>query len=154
MSKVEQIDRLEMVERGEVMRGREVVRVVPDGDGEGTQGRGSGGEGRKSGPCKLLLEDAGGRRVYGIEMKSVEGVKNDMAIGAKVWPRGHQVGRRAANRSAQLVLKNVVVARGLLLLTPANTTFLGGKIEAMNQAWLASRKQTLQASVDQLKARN
>lgn len=50
------------------------------------------------------------------------------------------------------MLKNVIVARGLLLLTPANTTFLGGKIEVMNQEWLASRKQTLLAAIELLKS--
>lgn len=79
VSRVEQIDRIEMGERGEVQRGREVVRVVLE---EGVEG----GEGtqRKTGPCKVLLEDAGGRRVYGVELKAVEGIKGDMAIGAKV----------------------------------------------------------------------
>lgn len=78
MSRIEQIERIEMVERGEVQRGREVIRVVPEGDGVQpvTQG--------KTGPCRVLLEDAGGRRVYGIELKPVEGIKSDMAIGAKV----------------------------------------------------------------------
>lgn len=52
-----------------------------------------------------------------------------------------------------MVLRNVVVARGLLLLTPANTLFLGGKIEGLNQEWLAGRKQMLQAAIEELKAR-
>lgn len=82
VSIVEQIDRIEMAERGEIQRGREVIRVVPEGDGVGAQ---AGTEQKvKTGPCKVLLEDAGGRRVYGIELKVVEGVKSDMAIGAKV----------------------------------------------------------------------
>lgn len=88
VSRVEQIDKIEMAERGEMQRGREVIRVVPEGDGVGTQA-GGGGEAQveqkgKTGPCKVLLEDAGGRRVYGIELKAVEGIKGDMAIGAKV----------------------------------------------------------------------
>ncbi|KAL0631931.1 hypothetical protein Q9L58_009185 [Maublancomyces gigas] len=137
VSRVEQIDKIEMAERGEIQRGREVIRVVPEIDGVETQVEGGGvGQGEqkvKTGPCKVLLEDAGGRRVYGIELKPVEGIKSDMAIGAK------------------LVLRHVVVTRGLLLLTPATTTFLGGKIEVMNQAWLASRKQTLQTAIEALK---
>lgn len=89
VSRVEQIDKIEMAERGEIQRGREVIRVVPEGDGVGTQAGGGGVAGQaeqkvKTGPCKVLLEDAGGRRVYGIELKPVEGIKSDMAIGAKV----------------------------------------------------------------------
>lgn len=95
VSRVEQIDRIEMAERGEIQRGREVIRVVPEGDGVGTQaGTGQGEQKVKTGPCKVLLEDAGGRRVYGIELKVVEGVKSDMAIGAKVCSLLAPVGSR------------------------------------------------------------
>lgn len=161
VSRVEQIDKIEMAERGEIQRGREVIRVVPELDGVGTQVEGGGGAGVghgeqkvKTGPCKVLLEDAGGRRVYGIELKPVEGIKSDMAIGAKVGSLitpmtvAYELTRFGG---LQLVLRHVVVTRGLLLLTPATTAFLGGKIEAMNQVWLASRKQTLQTAIEALK---
>lgn len=51
-----------------------------------------------------------------------------------------------------MVLRNVVVARGLLLLTPGNTVFLGGKIEGLNEAWKAGRKQMLQSAIEELKS--
>lgn len=97
VSRVEQIDKIEMAERGEIQRGREVIRVVPEGDGDGigTQAGTVQGEQKvKTGPCKVLLEDAGGRRVYGIELKAVEGVKSDMAIGAKVCSSFAPLGNR------------------------------------------------------------
>lgn len=95
VSRVEQIDRIEMAERGEIQRGREVIRVVPEGDGVGTQAGAVQGEQKvKTGPCKVLLEDAGGRRVYGIELKAVEGVRSDMAIGAKVCSSFAPLGSR------------------------------------------------------------
>lgn len=99
-SRIQQIERIEMGERGEIVKGREVIRVVPtqDESGEGAGGSGGAGgaggtEGRragqptgKEGPYKVLVEDAGGRRVYGIELKSVPGIKSDMPMGTKVFP--------------------------------------------------------------------
>ncbi|KAH0606655.1 uncharacterized protein H6S33_003489 [Morchella sextelata] len=131
LSRVEQLDRLEMAARGEVVRGREVIRVLPEEDGEAPRVVGRAG---KTGPCKVLVEDAGGRRVYAVELEAVEGVKSDMAIGAK------------------MVLKDVTAARGLLLLTPGNTTFLGGKIEVLNLAWVEGRRQALQSAIEQLRS--
>lgn len=51
-----------------------------------------------------------------------------------------------------MVLKDITAARGLLLLTPGNTTFLGGKIEVWNQAWVEGRIQALQSAIEQLKS--
>ncbi|RPB05148.1 hypothetical protein L873DRAFT_1663444 [Choiromyces venosus 120613-1] len=129
-----------MDERGEFMKGKEVIRLVPEEEGD------EGGEGRpagmpkainvKTGPHKLLMEDAGGRRVYGIELQDVQGIKVDMPMGTKI------------------VLKNVTVARGVLLLTPANTVFLGGKVEALNQQYLANRKQVLIAGLGKLNSQS
>jgi len=87
-SKINQIDRIEMGERGEFMKGKEVIRLVPEEEG------GDGGEGgpvgrsmvvtAKTGPHKLLMEDAGGRGVYGIELHDVQGIQVDMPMGTKV----------------------------------------------------------------------
>lgn len=87
-SKINQIDRIEMSERGEIMKGKEVIRLVPEEEG------GDGGEGgfvgrppvvaAKTGPHKLLVEDAGGRGVYGIELHDVQGIQVDMPMGTKV----------------------------------------------------------------------
>ena len=87
-SKINQIDRIEMSERGEIMKGKEVIRLAPEEEG------GDGGEGgfvgrppvvaAKAGPHKLLMEDAGGRGVYGIELHDVQGIQIDMPMGTKV----------------------------------------------------------------------
>jgi RecQ-mediated genome instability protein 1 len=141
ISKINQIDRIEMGERGEFMKGKEVIRLVPEEEGdEGGEGGPVAGRPKVvvagTGPHKLLMEDAGGRGVYGIELQSVQGIQVDMPMGAK------------------MVLKNVTVARGILLLTPANTLVLGGKVEALNQQYLANRKQVLNAALEKLRSQS
>lgn len=85
-SRWSQVEAIEARERGEGTRGREVVRVVPSGTAtDGDQGaaveEGAGGEGAE---CKLLLQDARGKHVWGLEFKAVRGVKVGMGIGTKV----------------------------------------------------------------------
>ncbi|PWW79034.1 hypothetical protein C7212DRAFT_356240 [Tuber magnatum] len=129
-----------MTERGEFMKGKEVIRLVPEEEGD--EGAVGGTIGRpkvitaKTGPHKLLMEDAGGRGVYGIELRDIQGIQVDMPMGTK------------------MVLKNVTVARGILLLTPANTLVLGGKVEALNQQYLANRKQVLNAALEKLRSQS
>lgn len=131
-SKLSQVEAIEAAERGETMKGREVIRVVPgetDGVGDagdvGSAGAGGGG----NGPYKLLLQDAKGVRVYAFEMESVEGVDASMAIGAK------------------LVLRNVLVARGVVMMERASVVVLGGKIEEMHKKWMEGRKERLKAGM-------
>ena len=76
-----QIEALEARERGEGTRGREVVRAVPAAEDGEPDPVGAGGEG---GTCRLLLQDAKGVKVWGLELKSVQGVKVGMGIGSKV----------------------------------------------------------------------
>ncbi|KAG0639284.1 hypothetical protein HOY80DRAFT_1009646 [Tuber brumale] len=130
-----------MDERGEFMKGKEVIRLAPEEEGdEGGEGVPVSGRPKvvtaKTGPHKLLLEDAGGRGVYAIELHDVQGIQVDMPMGAK------------------MVLKNVIVARGILLLAPANTLVLGGKVEALNHQYLASRKQVLNAALEKLRSQS
>ena len=125
-SRWEQIEAIEALERGEGTKGREIIRVVPieDEDSANTSVQKGGG------PHKLLLQDAQGNRVYGIELKHIEGVALGMNIGCK------------------LVLRNVLVARGVLLLEPNTTSLLGGKIEALHKAWKNNRKADLKAAIE------
>ncbi|KAI4237053.1 MAG: hypothetical protein LQ349_002143 [Xanthoria aureola] len=132
-SRWEQVEAIEALERGEGTKGREIIRVPAatataegdDDDGSGAVvGKGGGG------PHKLSLQDARGTGVYGIELKDVKGVGLGMSIGCK------------------MVLKNVLVARGVLLMEPANTTILGGKIEALHRAWKENRKAELKAAIE------
>ena len=125
-SRWEQIEAIEALERGEGTKGREIIRVVPteDGDDPNTRIIKSGG------PHKLLLQDARGVRVYGIELRNVEGIGLGMNIGSKV------------------LLRSVAVARGVILLEPATTTILGGKIEVLHKTWKENRKAQLKAAID------
>lgn len=125
-SRWEQIEAIEALERGEGTKGREIIRVAAtdEDDGAGATVQKGGG------PHKLLLQDAAGRRVYGIELKGLEGVGLGMSMGCK------------------MVLKNALVARGVVLLEPATTTVLGGKIEELHKAWKEGRKAELKAAIE------
>ena len=46
-----------------------------------------------------------------------------------------------------MVLRNVTVARGVLLLEPETTTILGGKIEDLHKVWVEGRKAELKAAI-------
>lgn len=125
-SRWEQVEAIEALERGEGTKGREIIRVPPPEEDAETNAKLN----RGGGPHKLLLQDVKGTRAYGIELKGVEGVGLGMSIGCK------------------LVLKNVVVARGILLLEPATTTMLGGKIESLHKTWKENRKAELKAAIE------
>ncbi|KAI9676872.1 MAG: hypothetical protein M1817_006711 [Caeruleum heppii] len=126
-SRWEQIEAIEAAERGEGTKGREIIRVtaVADGTGEG-EGSGSG----SGGMCKILLQDAKGLRVWGIEVQPVKGLKLGMNIGTKI------------------ILRDITVARGVLLLKPQSVTILGGKMESLHKAWTENRKADLRAAID------
>lgn len=125
-SRWEQIEAIEALERGEGTKGREIIRVTAtEGDDDSGAVVNKGG-----GPHKLSLQDARGTGIYGIELKDIKGVGLGMSIGCK------------------MVLKNVLVARGVLLMEPANTTVLGGKNEALHRAWKENRKVQLKAAID------
>lgn len=130
-SRWSQVEAIEAYERGEMTKGREIIRIVSDEDSNNhmdssgamqaaTPSTGS------TGPHKLLLQDAKGTKVYGFELVPVPGVGIEkLAIGAK------------------LVLRNVNVARGVLMLEPKGVEVLGGKVEAWDKAWRAGRKEVL-----------
>ncbi|CAF9907316.1 MAG: hypothetical protein ALECFALPRED_003298 [Alectoria fallacina] len=125
-SRWEQIEAIEALERGEGTKGREIIRVTTteEDDSAGADVQKGGG------PHKLLFQDAAGRRVYGIELKELEGVGLGMSIGCK------------------MVLKNTLVSRGIVLLKPTTTTVLGGKIEELHKAWKEGRKAELKAAIE------
>lgn len=125
-SRWEQIEAIEALERGEGTKGREIIRVTntEEADDSGANVNKGGG------PHKLSLQDSCGTRIFGIELQEVRGVGLGMSIGCK------------------LVLKNAVVARGVVLMEPANTTILGGKIEAWHKAWKENRKAELKAAIE------
>ncbi|KAI4202543.1 MAG: hypothetical protein LQ350_002486 [Teloschistes chrysophthalmus] len=125
-SRWEQIEAIEALERGEGTKGREIIRVTAtdEDDDSGTNVNKGGG------PHKLSLQDARGTVVYGMELKDIQGVGLGMSIGCK------------------MVLRSAAVARGMVLMEPANTTVLGGKIEALHKAWKENRKTELKAAIE------
>ena len=93
-----------------------------DGGGEFTS--------KGGGPHKLLLQDIHGKRVFGIELKKVEGLGLGMSLGCKA------------------VLRNITVARGVILLEPRSMALLGGRINTLHQAWKENRKAELKVAIE------
>jgi RecQ-mediated genome instability protein 1 len=128
-----QIEAIERVERGEAIRGREIVRTVAVGEdpeaianGQATNGTAANASGSSGGPHRLILQDAAGTIAVGVEMERIEGVTLEkLAIGAK------------------LLLRDTTVARGMVLLTPGSVTVLGGKVEGWDTPWRQGRKARL-----------
>jgi RecQ-mediated genome instability protein 1 len=126
-SRWSQVEALEAQERGETTKGREVVRVLPADDGGEAAAGGSaaGGQSSSAGPHKLLLQDAKGTKVYGLEVRGIQGVSVGMSIGAK------------------LILRDFEVARGVIMLEPRCVEVLGGKVDAWDRKWREERKKVL-----------
>ncbi|EME40193.1 hypothetical protein DOTSEDRAFT_74868 [Dothistroma septosporum NZE10] len=124
-SRWSQVEAIEMEERGETRKGHEVIRVVPDEDNADPALTANSGAGGPSGPHKLLLQDIKGNKVYAFELESVNGIDSSLAIGSK------------------MVLRDFVVARGVIMLTARGTDVLGGKIDAWDKQWKEDRKRVL-----------
>ncbi|KAM3448305.1 hypothetical protein MY3296_007912 [Beauveria thailandica] len=148
LSRWEQVEELEAVERGERRQGREVIRVTADEEGQGaeehgssssraagTQGRGPSGAQQvtaaRNAVHRLVLQDCKGQTVYAVEMKRMD------SIGIGKTSIGEKMLLRAGS----------VVARGSVLLTPDKTVFLGGKVESWHDAWATGRLARLKAAV-------
>lgn len=133
-----QVEKIEQVERGETIRGREIVRSVnvDGGDSENNTNNNNAtpsGNTVGHGPHRLVLQDSLGNKAVAMELKDIPGIAIDkISIGAK------------------LVLKNTIVGRGMILLTPDTVTFLGGKIEAMDTLWRKTRKERLLEKIQNL----
>ncbi|EMR10884.1 hypothetical protein PNEG_01030 [Pneumocystis murina B123] len=70
--------------------------------------------------CKLLLEDSSGLCVWAIEHKPIKHIHIGINLGTKI------------------LLKNILVLRGVLILNPSNITFLGGQIFELNKNYFPS----------------
>ena len=104
-------------------KGREIVRVVDQANDDSTAA-----SIQSKGPFKLLLQDARGVKVYALDIRGIDGLNTGMTMGVK------------------LVLKNIDVRRGVIMLEPRNVQILGGKLEALDKAWKAGRKDRLIAA--------
>ncbi|KAG9669609.1 hypothetical protein KCU99_g6763, partial [Aureobasidium melanogenum] len=123
-----QVEAIEAQERGETTKGREVIRVVPGEEADPVRD-GTAPITKSNGPHKLLLQDAKGTKIYGFEVTDVDGIDLNLGIGAK------------------LILKNMTIARGVILLDPTSTQLLGGKVDVWDKAWKTGRKESLKAKV-------
>ncbi|OPB36850.1 hypothetical protein A0O28_0059300 [Trichoderma guizhouense] len=143
LSRWEQVEELEAIERGERTRGRQVIRVTDEENGEAdgssssagqTQAARAGGAAASGGANdvhRLVLQDGRGKKVFAVELKRISGIGiGKTHIGEKI-----------------LLRAGAVVARGAVLLTPENCTLLGGKIEAWHEAWMEGRLARLRESV-------
>ncbi|KAL7932497.1 hypothetical protein V8C35DRAFT_307252 [Trichoderma chlorosporum] len=147
LSRWEQVEELEAIERGERTRGRQVIRVADEESGEAdgsssfssaagqTQASRAAGAGPASVGAnavhRLVLQDGRGKKVFAVELRRVSGIGiGKTHIGEKI-----------------LLRAGAVVARGTVLLTPETCTLLGGKIDAWHDAWVEGRLARLKESV-------
>lgn len=140
-SRWEQIEAIEAQERGETTRGREVIRVVADEEGETGQGQAAAaagpranngnnaGRGGSYGSHKLVLQDVKGQTVYAFELTKIPKIEVGMSIGTK------------------MMLRNVLIARGLVMLEPEKVVVLGGKVDVLHKEWVENRKKGLLEAV-------
>lgn len=134
-SKWEQIEELEAIERGEMTRGRHVIRVTADeDDSSSTQQQQAAGAGLNA-THRLVVQDCAGKRVYAIEVSRIQklGV-GKTAIGEKL-----------------LLRAGTVIARGSILLEPDKVVFLGGKVDEWHENWTTGRLKRLKELVEQQK---
>lgn len=137
-SKWSQIEGIERVERGEEVRGREVIRTLPvevgEGTGEGPAPAVPGASVRSTGPHKLLLQDARGTKVVAFEKARVPklGLADD----------GFSIGMKVVLRAGS------VVRRGVVMLIPESVVVLGGKVEVWDKSWREGRKGRLTRALE------
>ncbi|KAF1362505.1 RecQ mediated genome instability protein Rmi1 [Lizonia empirigonia] len=121
-SRWSQVEAIEARERGEMTKGREIVRVIePENDDSGQAAAPT----QSKGPFKLLLQDANGLQIYALDLRGIDGLNTNMSMGVK------------------LVLRNIEVRRAVVMLEPGNVQVLGGKLEALDKAWKEGRKDRL-----------
>lgn len=121
-SRWSQVESIEAQERGEMTKGREIVRVVEQ---ENDDPSAATPPIHSRGPFRLLLQDAKGVRIYALDLRGIEGLNTSMTMGVKI------------------LLRNFDVRRGVVILEPGNVQVLGGKLEALDKAWKEGRKERL-----------
>lgn len=121
-SRWSQVEAIEARERGEMTKGREIVRVIePENDDSGQ----TAAPIQSKGPFKLLLQDAKGLQIYALDLRGIDGLNTNMSMGVK------------------LLLRNIEVRRAVVMLEPGNVQLLGGKLEALDKVWKEGRKTRL-----------
>jgi RecQ-mediated genome instability protein 1 len=168
-SKFSQIEAIERVERGEEIRGREVIRsVAVDEDNSNPAASTSSSTSTAkltSGPHRLVVQDAKGTRMVALEVEKVPRVGVSVSAGAKLPASvvrqsggGGGGGSGGANTSTSnsgtvvaddpgmfigcklLLRPGTVIRRGMVMLTPDKCVVMGGKVEAWDRKWKEGRK--------------
>ncbi|KAH7325021.1 hypothetical protein B0I35DRAFT_476218 [Stachybotrys elegans] len=136
VSRWNQVEEIEAVERGERTRGREVIRIVEDSQDDAHQqpARETAGgaipPAGKNATHKLVLQDCQGQKVFALELRRV----NSIGVGSTMM-------------GEKMLLKaGTIVARGVIMLTPDNCVLLGGKIDSWQKAWTDGRLARLKES--------
>ena len=87
ISRLAQLEALEKAINEQGPRGRRVIDLPPEEEGEENPTQNcaaNDGLSVDKSICKVLLEDGRGERVYGMEVKPIEGIKVGMTLGCKV----------------------------------------------------------------------
>ncbi|KAI9147800.1 mediated genome instability rmi1 [Paramyrothecium foliicola] len=140
LSRWEQVEELEAIERGERTRGREVIRVVNTDQDDPAAAAAGGSQTQRpqsqapaaadalraagrNATHRLVLQDCRGQRVFATELKRID-----------------RIGVGSTNMGEKVLLKaGTVVARGVVLLTPETCVLLGGKVDAWQKSWVEGR---------------
>ncbi|RMZ84174.1 hypothetical protein DV738_g599, partial [Chaetothyriales sp. CBS 135597] len=146
VSKWSQVEAMERVERGEEVRGREVIRTVAnlDDGGAGSDGLAAAqgpsttasatAAARSVGPHKLILQDARGVNVTAFEQVALPQLfigEGGVSIGCKL-----------------LLQAGTLVRRGMVMMTPDKVVVMGGKVESWDRKWRELLKERLVKDVD------
>ena len=149
LSRWEQIEELEAIERGEKTKGREIIRVAAEEDENGPVNDGSQMQQHlhqrptqqsrpstapfagKNTTHKLVMQDCKGKEILAMELRRVD-----------------KIGVGRTMMGEKMVLKaGTVIARGMFLLSPDTCLVLGGKIDAWHKSWVESRLARLKDAI-------
>ncbi|KKA28876.1 hypothetical protein TD95_000271 [Thielaviopsis punctulata] len=138
-SRWDQVQELEAVERGEMRKGREIIRAPVDDDEAGgasggrkkTHASTEGATGRDTATHRLVLQDHTGFQAFALEFSRIRALGvGTTTIGAKL-----------------LISAGARVARGMILLEPANCAVLGGGVASWHAKWVEEKKKRLKETV-------
>ncbi|KYK54748.1 RecQ mediated genome instability protein Rmi1 [Drechmeria coniospora] len=154
LSRWQQVEALDALERGEGTRGRQVVRLAAttdgaEGDGNGADEDATNGDVQNhtrraaqtnaaasataspNATHRLVLQDHKGTRIFAVELRRIA-----------------RIGVGKTNMGEKILLRaGTVVSRGIALLTPETCVLLGGKVETWHEAWLRDRLASLREAV-------
>lgn len=173
-----QVEAIERVERGETLKGKEIVRVVnvggeDDGNEQQQQLQQSAPGGPRppssddDDPAAAVVPNANGNRdnnntmanadlglsgaTHGPHRLVLQDAAGTRVVAFELKPvEGVAIGKLPIG--AKLLLMDATVARGMVLLSPESVTLLGGKIEAIDAAWRKGRKANLLARLAEMEA--